>query len=152
MAGSKGQRPKKGKVPKHSVEPTLQKRAKFNDPAISGLPLAWRFSSCDRGGPFAWTNLFHGAPFQEVVERLHEFERMSWEQIIDTGSHPIEPERFEKLARDRLAEIQQDDVDELMSFRISGIRRIWCIQDRNIMRVLWWDPDHRVCPSHKRHT
>jgi hypothetical protein len=35
-------------------EPVLQKKALFSEPQIDGHPLAWRFSGCDRGGPFAW--------------------------------------------------------------------------------------------------
>lgn len=142
----------KPKVAKHLQNPAPVKRAKSKDPEISGSPLAWRFSGCDRGGLFSWDGLEHGGPFKEVIERFHEFEKMNWDQIIATGSHPIAVYQCEKPARDRLAEIQQDDLDELMSFRISGQKRAWCIQDCNIMRVLWWDPEHKVCPSPKKHT
>jgi hypothetical protein len=142
----------KQKIPKHSPNPQPQKRPKAKDPEIDGFPLAWRFSGCDKSGPFSWAALVHGAPFKEVMDRLHEFETKQWPEIIKTGSHPIEVYKCEKSARDRLADIQQDDLDELMSFRISGTKRVWCIKDRNIMRVLWWDPDHKVCPAHLKHT
>ena len=56
---------------------------------------------------------------------------------------------MDEAARDRLAEIGQDDLDELMSFRITGESRVWCIQDSAIMRVLWWDPHHGVYPIEK---
>jgi len=142
----------KTKIPRQASEPNPLKQPKSKDPEIAGSPLAWRFSGADSDGPFAWTTLIHGSPFKEVIERLHEFEKMNWEQIIRTGSHPIEIWKCEKAARDRLAEIKQDDIDELMSFRITGLKRVWCIQDRNIMRVLWWDPEHAVCPSPKKNT
>lgn len=142
----------KTKIPKQASQPSPSKQPKSKDPEIEGSPLAWRFSGADLAGPFSWAALAHGEPFKEVIERLHEFEKMNWEQIVKTGSHPVEIWRCEKPARDRLTEISQDDIDELMSFRITATRRIWCIQDRNIMRVLWWDPDHEVCPSPKRHT
>lgn len=140
------------KVAKHLANPNPVKKPKFNDPEISGQPLAWRFSGCDRDGPFSWVALEHGAPFREVIERMHEFEKMSWDDIIRTGSHPVQVYKCEKVAKDRLADIKQDDTDELMSFRVSGKKRVWCIQDRNIMRVLWWDPEHAVCPSEKKNT
>lgn len=142
----------KHKIPKHKQNPEPVKRPRSKDPEIHGRPLAWRFSGCDRDGPFSWDTLSHGEPFREVIERLHEFEKMNWDGIIDTGSHPIEVYKCEKAARDRLVEIKQDDVDELMSFRIAAKKRVWCIQDQNIMRVLWWDPGHDVCPSPKKHT
>ncbi len=142
----------KPKIAKHLLNPAPIKRPKSQDPEIEGKPLAWRFSGCDRGGPFSWDELTHGAPFQEVIERMHQFEKMNWQEIIKTGSHPIEVYRCEKEARDRLAEIQQDDVDELMSFRLGAVKRFWCIQDCNIMRILWWDPGHQVCPSPPKYT
>ena len=87
-----------------------------------------------------------------MIERLHEFETKNWDEILQTGSHPIEVYKCEKGARDRLAEIKQDDTDELMSFRIAAKKRVWCIKDRNIMRILWWDPEHLVYPVEKKHT
>jgi hypothetical protein len=140
------------KIAKHLQKPEPTKRPKSKDPVIEGSPLAWRFSGCDKGGPFSWAALAHGEPFKEVIDRLHEFEMKSWDEIIETGSHPVEVYKCEKSARDRLADIKQDDIDELMSFRISGKKRVWCIKDGNIMRVLWWDPTHTVCPSLKKHS
>ena len=143
---------KRPKVPKHLQNPEPQKRPKSTDPEIDGLPLAWRFSGCDKGGPFSWAGLEHGPQFKEVMDRLHEFETKSWYEIAKTGSHPIQVYKCERAAKDRLMNINQDDIDELMSFRISGKKRVWCIKDRNIMRVLWWDPEHQVCPSHLKNT
>ena len=76
---------------------------------------------------------------------------------IDTAGNPspsVQRQRATSRAGFRRAnisrrradcEIQQDDIDKLMSFRIAGKKRVWCIQDRNIMRVLWWDPQHEIC-------
>ncbi|MER8975442.1 MULTISPECIES: hypothetical protein [unclassified Mesorhizobium] len=134
------------KIPKHVVNPIPEKVPKWTESFIGGgeHPLAWRFSSSDPAGPFAWSALAPLEKFKEVIEKLHEFETKSWQQIIDGGSHPIETYRLEKSARDRLSEIKQDDVDDLMSFRLSGANRVWCIQSGHIMRVLWWDPEHQV--------
>jgi hypothetical protein len=142
----------KARIAKHATEPILAKRPKYKDPEIDGKPLAWRFSSCDKEGDFAWTNLMHGSQYKNVIERLHEFEKMKWDQIIFTRSHPIALNKCIKEARKRLSDIEQDDIDELMSFRITGKERVWCIRDMNIMRVLWWDPKHAICPSEKKHT
>lgn len=142
---------KKQKLAKHLQNPEPQK-IPHSDPEIEGLPLAWRFSGCDRGGPFSWAALDHGKPFEEVMNRLREFEIKSWEELMRTGSHPVEVWKCERSAQDRLAEIKQDDLDELMSFRIAGKKRVWCIKDRNIMRILWWDPEHEICPAYLRNT
>lgn len=125
------------------VEPA--KIAKWqSDPQINGEgPLSWRFSTCDGDGPFRWDAITPD-DLVEVLSRLAMFEGMSWQEIIDAGSHPIETHRLEQPARSRLGEIQHDDLDNLMSLRISGAKRVWCIQHGCIMRVLWWDPGHQV--------
>ena len=121
-------------------------------PHLRGGPLVWRFSSADQGGPFSWSALADPAAYKEVMEKLHQFETMEETVIRATGSHPIEIQQLSREARNRLAAIQQDDIDSLMSFRLTGPERVWCRMDRNTMLVLWWDPGHEVCPSQKKHT
>ena len=86
------------------------------------------------------------------MEKLQEFEKKNWSQIIHSGSHPIQIANIVKPARDRLEKIHKDDTDELMSFRLTGRNRVWCVQEANIMKILWWDPNHEICPSTQRHT
>ena len=89
---------------------------------------------------------------QEVIEKLQEFEKKNWNEIIRGGSHPIPVTDIMKPARDRLQTIHKDDTDELMSFRLTGTNRVWCIRQLNVMKVLWWDPDHQICPAPKKRT
>ena len=46
-----------------------------------------------------------------------------------------------------LERLNYEDVDELWSFRCDGKKRLWCIKQMNICAILWWDPEHKVCPS-----
>lgn len=142
----------KPKRPKHAGSPEPKKKPASENLIDAGHPLAWRFSGCDRGGPFCWTNIETADKFKGIVEKLHEFETKPWTEILRSGSHLVKLHRLEKAARDRLVEIQRDDIDDLMSFRITGENRVWCIRTGHIMRVLWWDPKHEVCPSLKKHT
>jgi hypothetical protein len=144
--------PKPEKKAKFGAEPLPEKKAHFQDPCFAdGHPLAWRFSAVDKAGPFAWA-IVPNEKFREVLDRFHEFEGMNWAEIIAAGSHPIEVHRLEKPARDRLMEIERDDLDELMSFRFGGANRVWCDQKGHLMRVLWWDERHQVyiVPKDKR--
>lgn len=136
----------KDKHAKIAAQVQPEKKPKFSDPEIQGSPLAWRFSATDRTGPFAW-DIQPDPKFREVLEKLHEFEGKNWNDIKASGSHPIPRNEICKEAKDRLAEIERDDVDELMSFRLTGENRVWCIQSQNIMRVLWWDESHGVYPT-----
>jgi hypothetical protein len=83
---------------------------------------------------------------------MKELETMTWQAIGETGSHFIDVSGLSKSARDRLLAIQQDDVDQLYSLRVTGRRRIFGIRDGGTFRVLWWDPEHEVCPAQKKHT
>jgi hypothetical protein len=141
----------KAKGAKHvklGYEPQPEKKPKLQDPCIDGQPLAWRFSGADRGGPFCWA-VQPAEKFQEVLEKLQEFEAKNWAEIIAGKSHPVAVKDLCKDARDRLGDIERDDVDELMSFRLTGTNRVWCVQSGHVMRVLWWDPDHQVYPLAK---
>ncbi len=136
---------KKPKIPE--VKGLGAKIPRLNSPDIEGSPLAWRFSACDRAGDFAWPPVLSCERLIHVFEKIHEFEAKTWEQLVGMGCHQIDCWQLDKAARDRLKAIELDDIEQLMSFHVSGIERIWCIKDANIMRVLWWDPLHKVYPT-----
>lgn len=77
---------------------------------------------------------------------------MHWQDISGREHHAIEVDRLSREAQARLEQIGQDDVDEMFSFHFSGKQRIIGIRDMNVVRLLWWDPEHQVCLSHKKHT
>lgn len=125
---------------------TPQKRVRmFPGVDIEGMPMAWRFGSGDRGGLWAWTQCQDAA--YEILTKLGEFEKLSFAELGRNGSHWVNAENICKEARDRLVKIEQDDVDQLFSFRLTNTCRVWCITEGNMMRVLWWDPQHTVWPT-----
>lgn len=48
--------------------------------------------------------------------------------------------------------VDNDDLDQLFSLRLTVRKRVWGIKEGNIFWILWWDPEHEVCKSHKKHT
>jgi len=121
-------------------------------PNIENKPLAWRFSNADLGGPYACKDFTHDE-FQQLWERLRAFEKMNVAEMRDAGSfHPKPVVEMGREEKERLKEIQLDDIEELYSFRIYGPCRMWCIRRENILLVLWWDRGHVVCPVAKSHT
>lgn len=144
---------KEKKIARYKAAPEFERPAKHaRSREMPATAISWRFSRADKGGPFAWTSLQDPAVYKAVMERLHCFETMSEREIGESGSHPIPLASLSKEAQRRLQEIQQDDIDALMSFRINGPTRVFCIREREAMRVLWYDPDHQVCPAPKKHT
>jgi len=90
-----------------------------------------------------------------VREKLVGFESMTWNEILhgrNTRNHEVDVADFEKAACDDLVAAEMDDVDSMVSLRLSGRERIWGILDRGVLSIVWWDPEHRVCPSRKKHT
>jgi hypothetical protein len=127
-----------------------QARASADPSSIGRARPVWRVSSIDWGGPFGWSGLSDPGLLRELIERLRAFESMSWTSVEQSsGSHNVAVDRLCKEARDRLADLQQDDIDELFSLRITGRRRAWGFREAEVLRFLWWDPEHKVCPSLK---
>jgi hypothetical protein len=144
--------PNPRKEPISRFRPTETKIPKLSMPSHRGTQISWRFSSADRGGPFAWHAIEEPGHYREIMEKLHQFETMEEQVIRRQGSHPVELESLCKEARDRLTELRLDDLDELMSFRIDGRGRVWCRMVQGMMVILWHDPGHDVCPSLKKRT
>ena len=45
-----------------------------------------------------------------------------------------------------------NDIDQLRSLRRTGKQRVSLVLDRGIFNLLWWDPQHLVCPDKKKNT
>jgi hypothetical protein len=45
-----------------------------------------------------------------------------------------------------------DEFEDLVSLRLSARERVWGILAEGVLELLWWDPDHKVCPSLPRNT
>ena len=102
------------------------------------------------GAGKAWTIQ---TAMSEIVPKLHAYESMTWREIEGpSGSHFVERDALCPDAQALLDELGFRDVEELFSLRVTGRRRLWGIRDQATFRVLWWDPEHEVCPSVKKHT
>lgn len=139
------------KSPRSDFAGENRKTPRGGAPDSAGQFPLWAFRIVDLGGPWCWSAL-GGDALREVLQRMRELESMTWHAITETGSHFIDISSLSKPARNRLMEIQQDDVDQLYSLRMTGRRRIFGIRDGGVLRVLWWDPEHEVCPAPRKHT
>jgi len=147
----------KDKHAKFGATPPNQKVSKVS-PAARGdfddLKPAWRFGMmCLHDGPWSWNNATKD-DILKIQERLSIFETMTWTQIGQAGSHTLNPDSLSTEAR---GEIRRRNLDEFADCFYSlrydgGVPRIIGVRDRNVLRIIWWDPLHRFCPSHKKHT
>ncbi len=88
----------------------------------------------------------------QIIGKLKSFERSAWADIERGGSHFIGVESIIRDAQRRLEMLKLDDTDELFSLRLSGLERLWGLRSNDVFSVLWWDPNHQICPSTLRHT
>lgn len=104
--------------------------------------------------PFGWHRL-DGSTLLEIQKKLGHFETMTWFEILVKAKkqyHSVPVTDLTKAARDRLEEIGLDDVDRLISLRLSGQERVWGVLYDHVLSLIWWDPEHQICPSLKKHT
>lgn len=141
----------KEKKPKFGAKVDETKQAKFKSPD-SPIKFSWSFSILDSDGPYGWHQCQSHEKFLEILKKKGSFEKMTWSDLGQQGSHRVEVYKLSKDAQKRLQDIKLDDCEELFSFRVTGPNRVWCLQHGELMRVLWWDPDHQVCPSKLKHT
>ena len=141
-------------APKH--QKSKQKKEVRTAPRHShnSIPPSWQFSKIETCDPFGW-HVLQGEKLHQLLERIQAFESMTWNEILVEGKkhhHSISTDNLEKTAKDRLAELFLDDIEYLVSLKVDGCGRIWGIRQESILLLLWWDPDHKVCKSQKKHT
>lgn len=146
----------KRKKAKIGREPSPSKTAKpgANPDTFYDKYPAWRISKIEMADPFGWHKL-STKEVNSIQTKLSEFESMTWEEISIKSkkqNHSVTIDKLSKKAQARLIKINIIDIDELFSLRLGGKQRVWGILDQGILNLLWWDPQHLVCPSKKKGT
>jgi hypothetical protein len=143
------------KAPVFGSNPTTAKLTKQIQPVSddSHSP-AWQFHRRDIDhSQWGWHRLTLDE-FNGVIEALSGFDTMRWFDILSASggrssgnnNHFIDVDRLAKGAQKRLIELRLDDQDRLFSLRLQGKVRVFGIKEGRILRVLWYDRDHSVCP------
>jgi len=109
----------------------------------------------DLEGPWNWS--IDPKQLKELFLKIFDSQKLTWQSLRERGSHLVKTKNLCAEAQKRLMELQKGpledlDLEEIYSLRLTGKKRVWGIKDGNIFRLLWWDPEHEVCPSHKKHT
>jgi hypothetical protein len=142
---------KKRKIAKAIINPTESKTPKLGVFFSESCHPDFKAEQMDKDGPWGWDH-FDPSHLQEVFNKIFECQKLTWQDLGNNGSHLVDREDLCPEAQKRLVHMQKEDLDQLFSLRSTGRRRIWGIKEGNILWLLWWDPNHEVCPSHKKHT
>jgi len=146
------------KQPKIASRPgPVEKRPRrFPTTGHNSEQVAWRFGWIDRDEACRWSFESVAADkLAEIIKKLGDWEGKTWAQILTEDKKAQHDVALESLIPDAQAQLQKmklDDFDALFRFRFSGKERLWGVRIDNIFYLLWWDPEHEVCPSTKRNT
>lgn len=117
-----------------------------------GHRLVFALQLVDHGGPYAWAEI-SPADTKMIATKCKGWESLTADEVFAMpGNKPIPLDSLCAEAKARLEEIELDDEDYLWELHVSGTRRIWGVRYSHIYYIVWWDPNHQVCPSHLRNT
>jgi len=145
---------KRNKKPYNKISPQNQKKARKreNPEDFDKMQPVWTVGQIDRCELGGWDKISENEFWDEIYSKLKNFESMTWADIKKAGSHNINRNDLISDAKKRLDQLQLDDLDELFSLRLTGTKRIWGKLNKEILGILWYDPNHSICPSIKRNT
>jgi hypothetical protein len=109
---------------------------------------SWRVGLMEMVDPFGWHEV-EGEKLRLIRSQLAGIEGNTWKDILvrdGKHNHFIAVEKICPEAQERLRALHLDDTDALVSLRVGGAERIWGILELNVLKVLWWDPEHLIYP------
>jgi hypothetical protein len=112
----------------------------------------WSVAKLDGEGPWGWRRVECQLFLSDICPKMRDFESMEWNDILGRRHHEVSANDICKAAQDRLTELRLDDVQDLVSFALTGTQRLWGVRLGNVFQILWWDPNHEVYPSTPKHT
>ncbi len=68
------------------------------------------------------------------------------------NNHFENVDEFIKEAQERWIELKLEEYSEAFSLRLTGTHRLYGILEDGTFRVIWYDEDHEIYKSTKRHT
>lgn len=120
---------------------------------------AWQLGLIDNDCNWSWQSISGTDWWSDIHLKLKNFETMTWQEILNaTGgrgagngnnNHEVSLERLSTVARKRLKELGHNDIDTIFSLRLSSRERIWGILHGRVLKIIWFDQNHEVCPSIK---
>jgi len=141
------------KKPSRRHNPTGHKKARTDQTLlVPNQPPVWSVVKLDVDGRWGWNRVDCQFFLSDILPKMQHFESMTWNEILGPQNHEVSVAKIGKDAKKRLRELQLDDVQSLVSFRLVSKQRLWGIRSRNVFQILWWDPKHEVYPYTLKHT
>lgn len=137
---------------KESVSSDRTPKTQENPQSWMNWSPSWNFSICDFD--FSKWSIKKADISNDIIPKLCDFEKQKWQEIVQSdGCHWIECHKLCKEAQTRIqSNPRYREFDSVFSLRLSGRHRLFGYIENGIFYIIWNDPDHEICPSHKKHT
>jgi hypothetical protein len=121
----------------------------------------WSFEHVDtqHEGDWSWPAPGH-ADHGRVTKIFSDLGKSTWREICDqkfnsqnrtrAKHHPQAVSSLCGTAQKRLAHLGLDQIfadEEMFRFRDGNLGRLWGFRRGRVFYVVWWDSDHKVCPT-----
>lgn len=121
----------------------------------------WIFDKIDRSGDYAFDVSREDFNHKLVLEKIIEYASMSWIDVKQqthgqkgkSKNHYYPLNEMSSTAQKRFVQLGLDEYgDSIFSFAVSSVVRIIGYRENEYFHVLWYDAQHEVYPSKKKHT
>jgi hypothetical protein len=142
---------KKPKKSKALNPPSDKTPRKLRDPiSYDALNFSWRVHNnyIDYDHPeFGWGKVSILLFLQKIIQRLQGYEGLTWHEVKEMRyCHPWGLDEIPRECFRRLEE-RQIDIEQLYQIGLGNKPRIIGYKDGPIFYLMWWDPEHRFCPT-----
>ena len=166
MARSRNSQAKSKNIPTTSSDSNLkspkQVRQDKERQPYDHLPICWHLGKIDWDSPWG-IGACENLDFRQLIdETISNWETMTWAELYQASggrrqgnnNHPILVSKLSSVAKKRLKDIKEDDIETIVSLRINSRERLYGIRAGQVCQILWYDPWHdnskkAVCPSTK---
>ena len=140
---------------------TSKKNVQINNYSTDKDYPVWVFDMLDRHGKFAFDISSDIFEHKDFLEKMIFYSNMSWSEIKkqthDKGKskhHFLELSKLSPQALERVKHLGYDKSfsDQIFSFAFNNTLRIIGIRIDEKFHVVWYDKEHKFCPSHLKHT
>lgn len=119
--------------------------------------VVWCFDMLDKTGEFAFDLERKDFDHKEILGKIIDYSNMTWSQIKeqthDRGKskhHLLDFTSLSKEAQECIKRRKLDDrLDSIFSFAFQNKLRIIGIRQHEKFHAVWFDPQHKFCPSKK---
>jgi len=96
---------------------------------------------------FGWCRVDIRYFLRKIVQSLQTYEGLTWQEVKQKNHcHPWGTDDIPKECAKRLTE-HQIDVEQLYQIPLGNKPRIIGYKDGQIFYLMWWDKEHKFCPT-----